>query len=49
MLVATLVDSLWLIFGGLLRPLFSRPKAARALRIFFAVAMLVAVGYALLA
>ncbi|QYJ98448.1 LysE family translocator [Shewanella alkalitolerans] len=49
LLVATLVDSLWLIFGGLLRPLFSRPKAARALRIFFAVAMLVAVGYALLA
>ncbi|ASJ97864.1 LysE family translocator [Shewanella marisflavi] len=48
LMVATLVDTLWLIFGGLLRPLFARPRAARIMRISFAIAMLLAVGYALL-
>ena len=45
--VATLVDILWLMFGGLLRPIFSNPKQARAIRIVFAIFMVMAVVYAL--
>jgi len=47
LIVATLVDILWLMFGGLLRPIFSNPKQARATRIVFAIAMVIAVVYAL--
>lgn len=45
--VATVVDALWLMFGGLLRPIFSKPKQARVVRIIFAVLMVMAVIYAL--
>ena len=45
--VATVVDTLWLIFGGLLRPVFSKPKQARVIRIVFAALMVIAVIYAL--
>ncbi len=47
LMVATLVDTLWLMFGGLLRPIFSKPKQARAIRIAFAIFMVLAVVYAL--
>jgi len=46
--VAAVVDTLWLMFGGLLRPIFSKPKQARAIRVVFAVLMVIAVLYALL-
>lgn len=45
--VATVVDALWLMLGGLLRPIFSEPKQARIIRIVFAGLMVVAVIYAL--
>jgi threonine/homoserine/homoserine lactone efflux protein len=47
LVVATVVDALWLIFGGLLRPVFSKPKQARIIRIIFAALMLIAVVYTL--
>ena len=47
LLVATVVDCLWLAFGGLLRPIFAKPKQARFIRVFFVIAMIVAVVYAL--
>jgi threonine/homoserine/homoserine lactone efflux protein len=47
-MVATVVDVLWLAFGGLLRPVFAAPKQARAIRILFAVLMVTAVIYALI-
>ncbi len=46
--VATVVDLLWLFFGGLLRPIFTKPKQARIIRIIFAILMIVAVASALL-
>ncbi|MBU3003383.1 LysE family translocator [Paraglaciecola arctica] len=45
--VATVVDTLWLIFGGILRPVFSKPKQARIIRFIFASLMVIAVIYAL--
>ena len=47
-IVAILVDTVWLMFGGLLRPIFSNPKQARAIRIVFAIFMVIAVVYALM-
>lgn len=47
LVVATVVDFLWLMFGGLLRPIFSEPKQARLIRIIFAISMVIAVIYAL--
>ncbi|MCE9687764.1 LysE family translocator [Shewanella sp. AS16] len=46
-LVAVLVDSLWLLLGGLLRRLFERPLWARCIRFGFAASMLLAVGLSL--
>lgn len=48
LVVAAVVDTLWLMFGGLLRPIFSNPKQARVIRIVFAIFMALAVVYALL-
>lgn len=48
LLVAAVVDALWLLFGGALRPIFSRPTQARIVRIVFALLMIVAVLYALM-
>lgn len=45
--VAAVVDTLWLMFGGLLRPVFSKPKQARVIRIIFALLMVIAVIYVL--
>ena len=45
LLVATVVDALWLLFGGVLKPVFSNPKQARAIRILFAILMLGTVVY----
>lgn len=45
--VGILVDCCWLGFGALLRPLFTRPKPARILRVTFAIAMLAAVAVVL--
>lgn len=45
--VATVVDILWLMFGGALKPVFSKPKQARAIRILFAILMVVAVVHVL--
>ncbi|NMP30036.1 LysE family translocator [Thalassotalea sp. M1531] len=47
LMVAALVDTLWLMFGGLLRPIFSNPKQARIIRVVFAILMVIAVVYAL--
>ena len=43
LMVAIVVDSLWLMFGSLLKPIFTHPKHARIIRIVFAVLMLVTV------
>lgn len=48
LLVATIVDILWLLLGGILRPLFAKPRQARAIRVIFALAMILAVSSALL-
>jgi len=40
LLVATVVDILWLFFGGALKPIFIHPKQARIVRILFAILML---------
>lgn len=42
-LVAVVVDILWLWFGGLMSPLFRKPREARLLRITFAILMVAAV------
>lgn len=42
-LVAVLVDSLWLVLGGVIRPLFQQPRSARLLRLSFGVLMVSAV------
>ncbi len=47
-LIATIVDVIWLCFGGVLKPIFSHPMQARGIRIVFAVLMLAAVVYALM-
>ncbi|WP_299491220.1 LysE family translocator [uncultured Shewanella sp.] len=46
--VAAIVDTLWLCFGGLLRPLFQHPRQARILRILFAILMIFALVWALI-
>jgi len=46
-MVAVIVDTLWLVFGGLLRPVFESPKSARILRVSFAVLMVIAVMFSL--
>ncbi len=43
LVVATIVDFVWLCLGGALRPVFEKPKSARMLRVAFAIMMLVAV------
>ena len=48
LIVATVVDTLWLLLGGMLRPLFKQPLQARILRITFSVLMVLAVAYAFL-
>lgn len=48
LVVAAIVDTLWLMFGGLLRPIFTKPKQARVIRIVFATLMVLAVIYALI-
>ena len=45
MLVAIVVDGIWLVLGGVIRPVFSNPVQARLLRIAFAVLMVVAVAW----
>ncbi len=47
-IVAVIVDTVWLAAGGLLKPIFSKPKQAKAIRIIFALTMLLAVGYVLI-
>lgn len=46
--VASVVDSIWLAFGGLLKPVFAQPKQARTIRIVFALLMLLAVAFSLI-
>lgn len=43
LLVATAVDIIWLCFGGVIGPIFRKPKQARILRIIFAMLMVMAV------
>lgn len=47
LLVASVVDFIWLWLGSLLTPLLAKPRLGRAIRFGFAGLMLVAVGYAL--
>lgn len=44
--VAVVVDTIWLSFGGLIRPLFKHPRQARFVRVMFAVLMVGAVIWA---
>jgi threonine/homoserine/homoserine lactone efflux protein len=44
--VATVVDILWLCFGGIIGPIFKKPRQARILRVTFAVLMIMAVLWA---
>ena len=46
--IATAVDIIWLWFGSAISPLFSQPRAARILRVSFAILMLLAVAVVLL-
>lgn len=46
--VATLVDLIWLWLGGAIRSLFMAPRAARALRVVFALLMVLSVAIVLL-
>jgi threonine/homoserine/homoserine lactone efflux protein len=43
--IGVVIDILWLSLGGALRPVFAAPKPARAIRVFFALAMVGAVIY----
>ncbi|PCJ17544.1 MAG: lysine transporter LysE [SAR86 cluster bacterium] len=43
--VATTVDIIWLWFGSVIAPFFTRPREARILRIVFAVLMVSAVAF----
>lgn len=45
--VALMANLTWLWFGSAIRPLFTRPREARILRIAFAVMMVVAVAFVL--
>ncbi|MCO7223579.1 LysE family translocator [Pleionea sp. CnH1-48] len=45
--IATLVDMIWLGAGSWLRPLFAHPTYAKRLRYFFALLMVLSVGYTL--
>jgi len=40
---AFVVDFIWLCLGGALRPIFEKPKSARAMRVSFAFLMVIAV------
>ena len=44
--VTVVVDTIWLGFGGLLRPLFRTPRQARVLRIVFAALIVLSLVYA---
>ena len=44
--VAVVVDSIWLSFGSIIRPLFKQPRQARFVRVLFAVLMVGAVLWA---
>jgi threonine/homoserine/homoserine lactone efflux protein len=44
--VAVVVDSIWLSFGSVIRPLFKQPRQARFVRVLFAVLMVGAVLWA---
>ncbi|CAM4137486.1 LysE family translocator [Pseudoalteromonas byunsanensis] len=46
-LVAVTVDTLWMVAGAKLRPLFARPKQARKLRLGFALALVTSVLFAI--
>ncbi len=45
-IVAVVVDTAWVLLGGGLKPIFEKPRAARVLRVSFALSMLCAVGLA---
>ena len=47
LMVAALVDILWLLFGSILRPIFAKPKQAKLVRVSFAILMIIAVIFAL--
>ena len=44
--VAVVVDSIWLSFGSVIRPLFRQPRQAKFVRVLFAVLMVAAVLWA---
>ncbi|MCO1334853.1 LysE family translocator [Microbulbifer sp. OS29] len=43
LMVAAVVDFIWLCLGGILRPVFYKPKQARMIRVCFALLMIIAV------
>ncbi|WP_086932927.1 LysE family translocator [Agarilytica rhodophyticola] len=47
-LVALVVDSIWLLFGNILRPVFSKPEQAKVTRLFLAIGMVIAVVWSFL-
>ena len=48
LIVATIVDSIWLMLGGIIKPIFKKPLQARVIRIIFAILMIIAVARTLL-
>jgi threonine/homoserine/homoserine lactone efflux protein len=46
LIVAAIVDGIWLLLGGAIKPAFKHPVQARVLRVFFAVLMVLAVAWA---
>lgn len=46
--IAVIVDSIWLLLGSVIRPLFSTPRSARIVRMFFAATIVVATIWTLI-
>ncbi|NVJ61517.1 MAG: LysE family translocator [Gammaproteobacteria bacterium] len=47
LIVAVVVDIIWLVSGGFLKPIFAHPNRAPIARLSFAILMLISVGYSL--
>ena len=47
-IIAIVVDSIWLVIGSAIRSIFTNPKSARAIRIAFALSIVLATLWTLL-
>lgn len=46
LVVAAVVDTIWLLFGSILKPIFNKPTQAKIIRLVFAIGMVAAVLWA---